>query len=64
MMGTSGKGDESGLQNKNSFYLYNDGFISTSNSEQKNKQTETNMYFIAASHKFTKILKKYEKTPK
>ena len=30
-----------------------DGFISTSNSEQKNKQTKKNMSFIAVYHKFT-----------
>ena len=52
MMGTPGKGDKSALQNKLLFKFYNDGFISTSNSEQK-EQTEKNMSFIAVYHKIT-----------
>ena len=35
MMGTLGKGNKSAIQSKLLFQLYNDGFISTSNSEQE-----------------------------
>ena len=35
MMGTPGKGDKSAIQSKLLFKFYNDGFISTSNSEQE-----------------------------
>ena len=41
--------------------FYNDGFISTSDSEQKNKQTEKNMSFIAVYHKFTNPKKNTKK---
>ena len=54
------KGDKSVIQRKLLFKFYNNGFISTSNSEQE-EQTEQNMSFIAVYHKFTEILKKYEK---
>ena len=62
MMGTPQKGDKSVIQNKLLFKFYNDGFISTSNSEQK-EQTEKNMSFIAVYYKFTSILEKTRKNP-
>ena len=52
MMGTLGKGAKSAIESKLLFKFYNDGFISTSNSEQE-EQTEKNMSFIAVYHKFT-----------
>ena len=48
MMGTPGKGDKSAIQSKLIFKLYNDGFISTSNSEQK-EQTNREKYVFYCS---------------
>ena len=46
MMGTPVKGDKSVIQNF--FKFYNDGFISTSNSEQK-EQTNREKYVFCCS---------------
>ena len=51
MMGTPGKGDKNAMQKKYCCQFFIDGFISTSNSEQK-EQTHKNIFFIADSHKF------------
>ena len=59
MMGTPGKGDKSGLRNKYFFKFYNDSFISTNNSEQK-EQTNREKYVFYCSL-FTKILRKTRK---
>ena len=48
MMGTPGKGDKSAIQSKLLFKFYNDGFISTSNSEQK-EQTNREKYVFYCS---------------
>ena len=50
MMGTPGKGDKSAIQSRPKllFYFYNDGFISTSNSEQK-EQTIREKYVFYCS---------------
>ena len=51
MMGTPGKGDKSAIQEKLIFKFYNDGFISTSNSEQKEKKICLLLQCITNSHK-------------
>ena len=48
MMGTLGKGDKSVIQRKLLFYFYNNGFISTSNSEQE-EQPNREKYVIYCS---------------
>ena len=48
MMGTPVKGDKSVIQNKYIFKFYNDGFISTNNSEQK-QQTNREKYVFYCS---------------
>ena len=48
MMGTLGKGDKSAIQIKLLFKFYNDGFISTSNSEQE-EQTNREKYVFHCS---------------
>ena len=48
MMGTLGKGDKSVIQRKLLFKFYNDGFISTSNSEQE-EQTSREKYVFYCS---------------
>ena len=48
MMGTLGKGDKSVIQRKLLFKFYNNGFISTSNSEQE-EQTNREKYVFYCS---------------
>ena len=48
MMGTPGKADKNAIQSKLLFYFYNDGFISTRNSEQK-EQTNREKYIFYCS---------------
>ena len=48
MMGTPGKCDKSAIQSKLLFEFYNDGFISTSNSEQE-EQTNREKYVFYCS---------------
>ena len=48
MLGTPGKGDKSAIQSKLLFQFYNDGFISTSNSEQE-EQTNRKKYVFYCS---------------
>ena len=48
MKETPGKGDKSAIQNNYFFKFYNDGFISTSNSEQK-EQTNREKYVFYCS---------------
>ena len=48
MMGALGKGDKSVIQRKLLFKFYNNGFISTSNSEQE-KQTNREKYVFYCS---------------
>ena len=48
MMGAPGKGDKSAIQSKILFEFYNDGFISTRKSEQK-EQTNREKYFFYCS---------------
>ena len=48
MMETPGKGDKGAIQSKLLFYFYNDCFISTSNSEQK-EQTNREKYVFYCS---------------
>ena len=52
MMGIPGK-DKSAIQSKLLFKFYNDGFISTSNSEQEEQTNRENMSLTAVYHKFT-----------
>ena len=47
-MGTPGKGNKSSIQSKLLFEFYNDGFISTRNSEQK-EQTYREKYVFYCS---------------
>ena len=47
-MGTPRTGDKSAIQNKYLFKFYNDGFISTNNSEQK-EQTNKQKYVFYCS---------------
>ena len=50
MMGTTGKGDKSDLQNKYFFQFYNYGFIFSSNSEQKEQTNrETCVFYRSVS---------------
>ena len=48
MMGTPGKGDKSAIQSKLLFKFYNDGFISTSNREQKEQTNRDNYVFYCS----------------
>ena len=48
MMGTPEKGDKSAIQSKLLFKFYNDGFLSTSNSEQE-EQTNREKYVFYCS---------------
>ena len=48
MMGTLGKGNKSAIQSKLLLQFYNDGFISTSNSEQE-EQTNIDKYVFYCS---------------
>ena len=48
MIGTPVKGDKVSLETNNFFNFYNDGFISTSNSEQK-EQTNREKYVFYCS---------------
>ena len=57
MMGTLGKGDKSAIQIKLLFKFYNNGFISTSNSEQEEQTNREKYVFycsITNSHKSSK----------
>ena len=53
MIGTPRKGDKSAIQSKLLFKFYNDGFISTSNSEQKQQTNRGKYVFIEVYYKFT-----------
>ena len=48
MMGTPGKGDKSAIESKLFLKFYNDGFISSSNSEQE-EQTNKEKYVFYCS---------------
>ena len=48
MMGTTGKGDKSDLQNIFFFKFYNDGLTSTSNSEQKEQTNRKKCVFYCS----------------
>ena len=63
MMRTLGKGDKSAIQSKLLFEFYNDGFISTSNSEQEEQTNREKHVFYCSVSKIHINPKKTHKKP-
>ena len=63
MMGTPGKGDKSAIQSKLLFKFYNDGFISTSKSEQEEQTYREKYVFYCSVLQIHMIPEKNTKKP-
>ena len=63
MMGTLGKGDKSVIQRKLLFQFYNNGFISTSNSEQEEQTNREKYVFYCSVSQIHINPEKTRKTP-
>ena len=63
MMGNPGKCEKSAIQSKLLFEFYNDGFISTSNSEQKEQTNRKKYVFYYSVSQIHINPEKTRKTP-
>ena len=63
MMRTPGKGDKSAIQSKLLFSFYNNGFISTSNSEQEEQTNREKYVFYCSVSQIHINPEKTRKTP-